>query len=157
MLRKLVIAIVTKALFTTTNVLFFTIKDSSNITRGLLVVVELFDYILSISFLATKTILFLTKAKSLNMTKVTFVTRTKLILVIIKIITIDKLLSLRIDINFCLINNLIYYVKNNRTRLCISRNIKSIVIRATHNNCFYASYYKVYVKLSNTIYIYKLS
>lgn len=67
------------------------------------------------------------------------------------------LLSRRIDIDFCLINNLIYYVKNSKTHLCISCNIKSTIIRATHNDCFHTSYYRIYVKLSNTIYIYKLS
>lgn len=67
------------------------------------------------------------------------------------------LLLRRININFYLINDFIYYVKNDKTRLYISCNIKNIIIRAMHNNCFYASYYKVYVRLSNTIYIYKLS
>lgn len=157
MLRKLVIAIATKALLATTNVLLFAIKDSSNITRALFVIAKLFNRILFIFLLTIETILFFTKVESLDITKVTFVIGTKLILVIIKIITIDKLSSLRINIDLYLINNLIYYVKNDKTRLCISRNTKSIVIRATHNDYFYANYYRIHVKLNNTIYIYKLS
>lgn len=95
-----------------------------------------------------KAYLLIIEALSLVIVKTRFVVKVQLNLF---------LLSRRIDIDFCLIDNLIYYVKNNKTRLYIFCNTKSTIIRATHNNCFYASYYKVYVKLSNTIYIYKLS
>ncbi len=96
----------------------------------------------------TRAHLFIIEASSLVIVKARFVIKVQLDLF---------LLSRRIDIDFCLINDLIYYVKNNKTRLCIFRNIKSTMIRATHNDCFHASYYRVYVKLSDTIYIYKLS
>jgi hypothetical protein len=96
----------------------------------------------------TRTHLLVIKALSLVIAKTKFIVEAQLNLF---------LLSRRINIDFCLINNLIYYVKNSKTRLYISRNIKSTIRRATHNDCFQASYYRIYVKLSNTIYIYKLS
>jgi len=96
----------------------------------------------------TRTHLLVIKALSLVIAKTKFIVEAQLNLF---------LLSRRINIDFCLINNLIYYVKNSKTRLYISRNIKSTIRRATHNDCFHASYYRIYVKLSNTIYIYKLS
>ena len=59
--------------------------------------------------------------------------------------------------NFTLQNRLIYYIKNNKKRLCILILMKKIMLKTTHDDCNYVKHYYTYVKLSKTIYIYKLS
>ena len=66
-----------------------------------------------------------------------------------------------INIDFCFINNFIYYLFENnheliKSRLCISFNAIHNVFKLTHNNCFYIDYYRVYTKLIEFVYIHKL-
>jgi len=112
------------------------------VLRKLAIVVAIKTLSTTINFIVVKIVSFFTKVKFLNTTKITFVIEAKLVLFIINIIAINKfLLLLRIDINFCLIKNFIYYIKNNKIQLYIFRNIKSIVMRTTYNDCFYINYY----------------
>lgn len=142
MLRKFVVAITTKASSTTTNVLFSTIKDLSKITKASSTIIESSSFIAFIFLVAIKTTSSLTKAK--------------LISIDIEITINKSLSSLYTSIDFYLINNLIYHIKSNKTQLCISRNTKSTMIKTTHNDYFHANHYRVYVKLNDIIYIYKL-
>ena len=58
--------------------------------------------------------------------------------------------------NFVLQNELIYHVKNNKEKICISTSMKKMMLKTTHNDCNYAKYHRVYIKLLNTMYIHKL-
>ena len=61
------------------------------------------------------------------------------------------------EINFALRNKLIYYIKNDKEILCILASIEKIILKIIYDDCNYADYYCVYIKLSETIYIHKLS
>lgn len=132
----------------------FTIKAKSILQKlfiaiaieAISIAIELFNSISSLSSMTTKIVSSLTKVSF------RFIIKAKSISIIV-----DKfLLALRTNIDFYLMKELIYYIKNDRTRLCISRNIKSIVMKATHDDYFHANHHKVYVKLSDSIYIHKL-
>lgn len=132
MLRKLIIVVA--------------IKVSSTIVKTIEILFAI-NILSTIAKAITKAYLSIIEVLFLVIVKAKFVIEAQL----------DLFLLLRhIDIDFCLIDNLIYYIKNSKTPLCISCNTKSTIIRAAHNNYFYTSYYKVYIRLSNTIYIYKL-
>ncbi len=148
MLRKLVVAIAKEASTTT-------IKASSIVVKAILTTIE--ASLIVVEAFANMNALLSCFASFIHVT-----TRAILSLAIISIlidieITIDKsLLSFRTSIDFYLMNDLIYYIKNDKIRLYIFQNTKSIVMKTTHNDCFHASYYRVYAKLSDTIYIHKL-
>ena len=59
--------------------------------------------------------------------------------------------------NFVLQNELIYHVKNNKKKLCILILMKKVILKAAHDDCNYAKYYRIYIKLLKTTYIHKLS
>ena len=60
-------------------------------------------------------------------------------------------------INFVLQNKLIYYVRNNKKKLCILTLMKKIMLKTAHDDCNYAKHHHAYVKLSKMMYIHKLS
>ena len=60
------------------------------------------------------------------------------------------------EMNFVLRNELIYHIKNNRERLCISSLIEKIILKVTYDDCNHADYHRVSVKLLKIIYIHKL-
>ena len=59
-------------------------------------------------------------------------------------------------IDFQLINKLIYHVKDDRSRLCISKSCVYNVLKIAHDDNFHVDYHRAYVKLSS-IFIRKLS
>ena len=63
---------------------------------------------------------------------------------------------LSFDVNFQLIDDLLYHVKKNQLRLCISKNSIHDVLRLAHDDNSHADYHKAYVKLK-FVYIRKLS
>ena len=69
----------------------------------------------------------------------------------------------RIDIDFRFINDFIYYLleynnkKSKKSRLCILFNVIHNVFKLIYNDCFHIEYYRVYTRLIEFVYIYKLS
>ena len=61
------------------------------------------------------------------------------------------------NIDFCLKEGLIYHVKNDKKRLCISQNAKVDVLKTAHDNCFHVDHHRVYARLSDFVYVHKLS
>ena len=59
-------------------------------------------------------------------------------------------------VNFVLQNELIYHVKNDKERLCISTLMKKIMLKTTYDDCNYAKHHRAYIRLSETMYIHKL-
>ena len=57
------------------------------------------------------------------------------------------------NINFKLINDLIYHCKNESSRLCILNNCVQNVLQIIHDDCAHADHYRTYVKLIDLIYI----
>ena len=68
-----------------------------------------------------------------------------------------------IDIDFRLINDLIYYLfeynnkKSKKSRLYILFNVIHDVFKLIHDDCFYVEHYCVYTRLIEFVYIHKLS
>ena len=58
--------------------------------------------------------------------------------------------------NFVLQDELIYHVKNDKKKLCISTSMKKMMLKVMYDDCNYAKHHRAYVKLSKTIYIHKL-
>ena len=78
----------------------------------------------------------------------------KLVASIKKKNTLNKFIYTKI--NFVLQNELIYHIKNNKKKLCISTLMKKMMLKIMHDNCNHAEHHRAYVKLSEMIYIYKL-
>ena len=60
------------------------------------------------------------------------------------------------DVNFQLIDDLLYHVKKNYFKFCISKNNIQNVLKLIHDDNSHADYHKIYVKLK-FVYIRKLS
>lgn len=159
MLRKLVVAVATKASSSVVNVSSRTIENSSSSSELESLVVELSRSRSSMSLMITKATSFVVEASLV--TEASFVVVRPISIISTSIITkveVDKSASsLRTDVDFCLIDDLIYHIKNGKTRLCIFRNTKSTVMRAAHDDCFHAGHHKAYARLTNAVYIHKLS
>ena len=78
----------------------------------------------------------------------------KLVALIKKKNTLNKFIYTKV--NFVLQNELIYHVKNNKKKLCISTLMKKMMLKTTHDDYNHAKHYHAYIKLLKTIYIYKL-
>lgn len=61
--------------------------------------------------------------------------------------------SIVIEINFKLYENLIYHVKNDVFKLCISNNCQKNVFKIAHDDNFHVEQNKVYRQLTKTMYI----
>lgn len=149
MFRKFVIAIAKKASLIITKVLSIVVKTSSRIIEASFIIVRAFT---NVNVLSSSSTLFIhvTIKATLSLAIASILIDTKFI--------VDKfLLSLYIDIDFYLMSNLIYHVKNDKIRLCIFQNTKSIMIKTIYDDYFHANHYRVYVRLNDIIYIHKLS
>ena len=60
------------------------------------------------------------------------------------------------NINFQLHDELIYHVKKNIFRLCISSNCEQNVFQLAHDDCFHAKHHRVYARLIEFVYVHKL-
>lgn len=77
---------------------------------------------------------------------------------------IKKESSVRTNIDFALIDDLIYYIKNNNSqiefetsRLIISTNCEKKIFAMTHDDCNHLEHHRVYVKLVEFVYIFRMS
>ena len=59
--------------------------------------------------------------------------------------------------NFVLRDGLIYHVRDDKKRLCISASMKKMMLKAAHDDCNHAKHHRAYARLSETVYIHKLS
>ena len=62
-----------------------------------------------------------------------------------------------LNIDFQLINDLIYYIKQSNARLCVSTNCIKNVFEIIHDLNAHAKHHKAYVRLIDIVYIHKLS
>ena len=69
----------------------------------------------------------------------------------------EKKNSKNIDINFEIKNDLIYHIKDNRQRLCVSFNCKKTVFELTHDQNNHARHHRTYQKFVNSVYMSKMS
>ena len=87
----------------------------------------------------------------------------KQIISIKTILKISIFNNYRIDINFRLIDDFIYYLfeynnkKSKKSRLCILFNVIHDVFKLIYNDCFHVEHYRVYARLIEFVYIHKLS
>ena len=68
----------------------------------------------------------------------------------------SNLTYLIFDIDFQLIDELLYHVKKDYSKFCIFNNCVHDILKLTHDNNFHVDHHRVYVKLKS-IYIRKLS
>jgi NAD-dependent dihydropyrimidine dehydrogenase PreA subunit len=61
------------------------------------------------------------------------------------------------DIDFSLKNDLIYLIKDDKFRLCISRNCEQNVFKITHDENFHAEQHRAYEKLIKNVFISRMS
>ena len=61
------------------------------------------------------------------------------------------------DINFQLINDLFYHIKNETVRFCIFSNYIQKIFRLVHDANAHVEYYRTYSKLVDVVYIRKFS
>ena len=59
------------------------------------------------------------------------------------------------NINFKFIDDLIYYCKNESSRLCIFNNCVQNILQMIHDDCVHVEYHRTYVKFVDLIYIKK--
>ena len=60
-----------------------------------------------------------------------------------------------IEINFKILDDLIYYIVNNKDHLCIFEAQKLKVFCITYDNNHYANFYRCYQKIFNILYIFR--
>lgn len=63
----------------------------------------------------------------------------------------------RINIDFKLIDELIYYIKNNTRRLCFFVTMRKKVFRLIYNENAHFDIHRCYDRITKTFYIFKLS
>lgn len=66
---------------------------------------------------------------------------------------IKKNSSKTIEIDFVIKNELIYYIKNKRQKLCISINCEKIVFKLIYDANNHAKHHRIYQKLLNAVYM----
>ena len=70
---------------------------------------------------------------------------------------LDDLKLMRIEVNFKIVDDFIYYINSNgRDKLCISKFLKKEIFRQVHDENHYAEVHRYYNQISKTLFIFKL-